>query len=243
MRCAGGRGPEPRRRPAAQPGHLRHDLDGAGSAADHRREPAPELHRPCRVPDLGRDRAALRPHAGRPVQRPWCDDGLPHPGVLRGDHARRPFPEVEVEGAPRGSGPLDGPTEPRLRRRRPRGVGEVLSLLRRRATDRPARGGQVHDRPRGRRATSRREHDRRRGRPRDHLHWSHGRHRRHQQPAARRQEPARPGHPPPRGRRQRRVRVAVPLPRLTAGTSGSSRCARSTCQVTSTGSSTRESAG
>ena len=27
-------------------------------------------------------------------------------------------------------------------------------------------------------------------------------------------KPARPGHPPPRGRRQRRVRVAVPLPRL-----------------------------
>ena len=54
---------------------------------------------------------------------------------------------------------------------------------------------------------------------------------------------ARPGHPAPRGRRQRRVRVAVPLPRLASGTSGSSRSARSTCRGTSTGSSTRASAG
>ena len=38
--------------------------------------------------------------------------------------------------------------EPRVRRRCPRGVGEVLPLLRRRAEDRPARGEQVHHRPR-----------------------------------------------------------------------------------------------
>ena len=42
--------------------------------------------------------------------------------------------------------------EPDLRRRRARGLGEVLPLLRRRAADRAAAGGQVHDRPRGRRA-------------------------------------------------------------------------------------------
>ena len=173
---------------------------------------------------------------------PGADDGLPHPRIVRGDHARRAVPEVEVEGTPRGGEPLDGPAEPRLRRRRPRGVGEVLSLLRRRTTDRPARGGQVHDRPRGRGAAPRREHDRRRRRPGHHVHRSHGRHRRHQQPAARRQEPSRPGHPPPRGRRQRRLRVAVPLSRL-RGTSASSRCAPSTCRATSTGSSTRGSAG
>ena len=39
------------------------------------------------------------------------------------------------------------------------------------------------------------------------------------------------------------VRVAVPLPGLASGTSGSSRCARSTCRATSTAWSTRASAG
>ena len=70
------------------------------------------------------------------------------------------------------------PAEPRLRRRRARRVGEVLPLLRRRAADRPAAAGQVHDRPRGRRAARRREHDRRRRRARHHVHRPRRRHRR-----------------------------------------------------------------
>ncbi len=43
--------------------------------------------------------------------------------------------------------------------------------------------------------------------------------------------------------RQRRVRVAVPVPATRSGTSGSSRCARSTSPATSSGWSTRASAG
>jgi glutamate decarboxylase len=38
-------------------------------------------------------------------------------------------------------------TEPRVRRRRARGVGEVLPLLRRRAAHHPPAAAQVHDRP------------------------------------------------------------------------------------------------
>ena len=83
---------------------------------------------------------------------------------------------------------VDGPAQPGLRRRRPRRVGEVLPLLRRRAADRPAGRGQVHDRPRRRGAAPRREHHRRRRRPRHDVHRPHGRHRRDQPAAARRQE-------------------------------------------------------
>ena len=41
--AAGGRGPRHGGRPAAQPRHVRHHLDGAGGAAAHRREPAPNF--------------------------------------------------------------------------------------------------------------------------------------------------------------------------------------------------------
>ncbi len=130
-------------------------------------------------PDLRRDRAALRADAGRPVPRPGRDHRLPDPGLVRGDHARRAVAEVEVEGAPRGRAEAPGrPAQPGLRRRRARGVGEVLPLLRRGAADHPAGGGQVHDRPRRRRAAPRREHDRRRRRPRYDVHRPHGRHHR-----------------------------------------------------------------
>ncbi len=97
--AAGRRGTRARGRPAAQPRHLRHHLDGARGAADHRREPLPQLHRPRRVPDLGRDRAALHPHARRPLPRPRRDHRRPHPGLLGGDHARRALAEVEVEAS------------------------------------------------------------------------------------------------------------------------------------------------
>ena len=96
------RGARARRDPAAQPGHVRDDVDGARGAADHRREPAPQLHRPRRVSADRRDRAALHPHARRPVPRPRGDDRRPHPGLLGGDHARRAVAEVELAPAPRG---------------------------------------------------------------------------------------------------------------------------------------------
>ena len=47
-------------------------------------------------------------------------------------------PEVEVARAPRGGRPVHGPPEPRVRRRRPRRLGQVLPLLRRRAAHHPA---------------------------------------------------------------------------------------------------------
>ena len=81
--AAGRRGAGPGGRPAAQPGDLRHHLDGARGAADHRREPLPELHRPRRVPDLGRGRAALHPHARRPLPCPGRDDRRPHQAPRR----------------------------------------------------------------------------------------------------------------------------------------------------------------
>ena len=107
--------------------------------------------------------------------------------------------------------------EPRLRRRRARGLGEVLPLLRRRAADRAAPAGQVHDRPRRRRAARRREHHRGRSRARHDLHRPQGRHRRHQRPAASASSRARPRRPAARRRRQRRLRLALPLPRLGVG--------------------------
>ena len=107
--------------------------------------------------------------------------------------------------------------EPRVRRRRARGVGEVLPLLRRRAADHPAPAEQVHDRPGGRGAARRREHDRRGGGARDDVHGPRRRHRRDQRPAgpAARREGAR--RPAARRRGERRLRVAVPLPRLEVG--------------------------
>ena len=80
--------------PAAQPRHVRDDVDGARGAADHRREPAPQLHRPRRVPAHGGDRAALHPDAGQPLPCAGRDDGRAHAGILRGDHARRAGAQV-----------------------------------------------------------------------------------------------------------------------------------------------------
>ena len=103
--AAGVRGPGDRGRSGSQPGHLRDDLDGAGGAADHRREPAPQLHRPCGVPAHGRDRAALHPDDRGPVPRARRDHGGTHPGLVGGDHAGRVVAEVEVAGASAGRRP------------------------------------------------------------------------------------------------------------------------------------------
>ena len=141
------------------------------------------------------------------------------------------------------AGRADDEPEPGLRRRRARRLGEVLPLLRRRTADRAAAAGQVHDRPGRRRSAPRREHHRRRGRARHHIHRPQGRHRRHQRPARAGQERAGPRHSAARRRRQRRFRLAVPVPGLRHGTSASSRCARSTSPGTSSGWSTPASAG
>ena len=96
------RGARARRHPDAQPRDVRDDVDGARGAADHRREPAPQLHRPRRVSADGGDRAALHPHARRPVPRAGRDDRRAHAGLVGGDHARRAVAEVEVARAARG---------------------------------------------------------------------------------------------------------------------------------------------
>ena len=58
-------------------------------------------------------------------------------GSSRGDHARGAVAEVEVAPAPRGPAQGHQPAEPCLQQRRPRRVGEVLPLLRRRAAHHP----------------------------------------------------------------------------------------------------------
>ena len=215
--AAARRGARPRRHPVAQPGDVRDDVDGARGAARDRREPAPQLHRPRRVPADGGDRAALHPHARRPLPRAGRDDRHAHAGLVGGDHARRAVAEVEVARAARGRRQGDRPAEPRLRRRRARRVGEVLPLLRRRAADHPAAAAQVHDRARGRRAARRREHDRRRRRARHDVHRPRRRHRRHQRPARAPARGRRARRAAAHRRRQRRLRVAVPVPRLAVG--------------------------
>ena len=90
------RGARPRRDPGAQPGDVRDDVDGARGAADDRREPASQLHRPRRVSADGGDRAALHPHARGPLPRAGRDHRRAHAGIVGGDHARRAVAEVEV---------------------------------------------------------------------------------------------------------------------------------------------------
>ena len=101
----------------------------------------------------------------------------------------------------------------------------------------PLQKRQVHDRARGRGAPRGREHDRRGCGPGHHVHRARRRLRRDQRPARRPQERPRARRPAARRRGQRRLRVAVPLPRLRSGTSASSRSARSTCRATSSDSS------
>ena len=66
-------------------------------------------------------------------------------------------------------------------------------------------------------AAHRREHHRGRRRARHHVHRAHGRHRRDQPAAARPEGREGPRRPDARRRRQRCVRLAVPLPRLEVG--------------------------
>ena len=133
--------------------------------------------------------------------------------------------------------------EPRLRRRRPRGLGEVLPLLRRRAADRAAAARQVHDRPRGRRAARRREHDRRRGGRRHHLHRPRRRRGRDQRPPGRAEGQEGPRRPAPHRRRQRRLRLALPLSGLEVGLPPRAGALDQRLRATSSASSTRASAG
>ena len=174
---------------------------------------------------------------------PGRDDRSAHAGVVRGDHARQPVAEVELAEASGGGRQVDGEPEPGLRRRRARGLGEVLPLLRRRAADRAAAAGQVHDRAGRRRAAHRREHDRRRRRARHDLHRAPGRHRRASTTCWCGSRTS--GDSTCRCTSTARAagssgRSSIPT---RSGTSGWSRCARSTSPGTSSGWSTPASAG
>ena len=199
--------------PGAQPGDLRDHLDGARGPADDRREPPSQLHRPRRVP-------AARPRSSSAAS--GCSANLFNaPGETTGARTQGSSEAIMLgalslkwkwrQRREAAGKPTDEP-EPRLRRRRPRRLGEVLPLLRRRAADRAAAARQVHDRPRGRGAARRREHDRGRRRPRHDVHRPHRRHRRDQRPAGRGQGREGPRRPAAHRRRQRRLRLAVPLP-------------------------------
>ena len=181
-------------------------------------EPAPQLHRPRRVPAHGRDRAALHPDARRPVPRPGRDDRGADPGLVRGDHARRPVAEVELAHASTGRG------------RRPRTSpnlvfgGDVHVVWEKfcRYFDVeprivPLQPGKYTIGPEDVGAARRREHDRGGGRAGHDVHRAQGRHRRHQRPARADQAGAGPRRAAARRRRQRRLRVAVPLPGLAVG--------------------------
>ena len=155
----------------------------------------------------------------------------------------RAVAEVEVAPAARGGGQGHDAAEPGVRRRRARGVGEVLPLLRRRAADHPAAARQVHDRARGRRAARRREHDRRRGGAGHDVHRA--------TPTTSSGSTTCSSGCATSGGSTSRCTSTGPAAgscgrsctRTRRGTSGSSRCARSTSRATSSGSSTRGSAG
>ena len=242
--AAGRRGPGPGGRPGAQPGDVRDHLDGARGAADHRRQPAPQLHRPRGVPAHGRDRAALHPDARRPLPRPRRDDRRPHPGLVRGDHARRAVAEVELAQAARGGRGSRRPARTSSSAATCTSSGRSSA-----ATSTSSRGssrsqpGKYTIGPDDVAAARRREHDRRGRRPRHDVHRPQGRHRRHQRPAACGSRPSaastsRCTSTPPAAASSGRSST-----RTRRGTSGSSRCGRSTSPGTSSGSSTRASAG
>ena len=70
--------------------------DPQRNLAGHRRQPAPQLHRPRRVPAHRGNRAALHPDARRPFPRSGRDGGRPDPRLLRGHHVGRSLAEVEL---------------------------------------------------------------------------------------------------------------------------------------------------
>ena len=203
-----------RRQRAPEPRHVLPDLGGAtGPSVDgpvHRQEP----HRQGRVPPDGRARAALRPHAGRPVERArerGAHRLLGH-RVVRGLHAGRHGGQVALAGQAPGRWEADRLAEHGVRAG-PGRLAQIRPLLGRRDAGDPHVPGAL---PNGRRADARaggREHHHGGPHLRGHLH-------RVLRAGARalpgpRQAPAghRPRHRHPRGRRQR----GLPGPFLRTG--------------------------
>ena len=235
----------PRRQRQAEPGDVRHHVDGARGRAADGRVLTQEHDRQGRVPADRRARAPLREHPRAPVERPARAGGrlLDH-RVERGVHARRHGAAVAVARQAPRRGPGHGPAEPRHGQQRPGLLGEVLPVLGRRAQVRAPRPRPLPPgRPRGRRPV-RREHDRRR---RDHglddgrlLRAGGGARRGARRPGGHARRPRRAD---PRGRRVRRLRRAVPPAGDRVGLPAQAASPRSTPPGTSTAWSTRASAG
>ena len=109
--AAGGRGPRAGGRPGPQPGHLRHHLDGAARRSG-------SSPRTCTATSSTTPSTRARPRSSSAASgcsptsstRPGETTGAPHPGLVRGDHARRAVPEVELAQAPRGRRRADRPS-------------------------------------------------------------------------------------------------------------------------------------
>ena len=164
-----------------------------------------------RVPAEGGDRAALRQHPRRPVERAGrhgLHRHLDH-GIERGVHARGHGTAAGLARAPPCRGQANRHAQHRHGRQRPGLLAQVRPLLGRRAAPRARRGRELRpDRPGGRGAL-RREHDRRRGRSRLDLHGRVRADRRDQRGPGRPPGADGPRHPDPRRRRERRVRRTV----------------------------------
>ena len=109
-----------------------HAVDGPCDRQEHDRQ--------GRVPADGRDRAALRAHARRPVERPRVGEHRRRVGdrFVRGLHARRHGREVALAGQARGRGQAHRPAEHGVRAGAG-GVAQVRQVL----GHRDARGADV----------------------------------------------------------------------------------------------------
>ena len=138
--------PHARRPGDAQPGVVRHHVDGAAGREADPRHAAQEPHRPRGVPGGVADRGGLRAHAGRPVQRARLRPQVVGVATIGSSEAimlgllahKRAWRDRR-----RGRRAADGPAERGLRRGDPRGVGQVRQLLRRRDAQDPDEGGPV----------------------------------------------------------------------------------------------------
>ena len=137
-----------------------------------RRSVRQEHDRPGRVPADGRDRGAVRPHPGRPVElaRAAHHDRHVDDRLLRGLHARRAGVQAPLGEAAPGRGQGRRLAEHRRQRVGPGRVGEVRRLLGRRASVRPGLEGAPEPLARGHARSGRRPHDLRGRDPRRHLH-------------------------------------------------------------------------
>lgn len=169
---AGARRADAGRQRPAEPGHLRHHVDGARGRGADDGVPRQEHDRQGRVPAHRRTGAALRGDARRPVARarPVEGRGLFDHRFQRGVHAGRAGHEAALGAAQRRPLPLaGGPSQPGDGHQRPGVLGQVLHLLGG-GTPAGADGGRPFPpRPGGGRGAVRREHHRRRRHPRLHL--------------------------------------------------------------------------